>query len=273
MTFSEISKYLLILLVLVVFLPAILIQLFRGILNLMIKLQGYNKVSASAVKKSKNAVKHVVVTGGSSGIGLELAREYLRKGHSVTIMARDSKKLEEANTELIQSLSAKVANVSDKLIAVSCDVSSGIESVSNALKASTKAFGDVDILVNCAGVTYIKDFVSADISEFERLIKINYLGCVYATKAVIASMKENRSGQIVFVSSQVAQVGPFLSMRHYLFIIYFCRLLFMDSPLILLPNGHYMAWQKLYRWKCVLTMSSYLYHVHRMLTLQCTKKK
>jgi 3-dehydrosphinganine reductase len=207
MTVLDISKYLLILLVLVIFLPAFLIQLFRGILSLVIKVQGYSLVSASAVKKEKKASKHVVVTGGSSGIGLELAREYLNKGNSVTIMARDGKKLEEAKADLIQSLSAKVTNVGDKLIAVSCDVSSGIESVSNALKASTTAFGDVDILVNCAGVTYIKDFVSADITEFERLIKINYLGCVYATKAVISSMKENRRGQIVFVSSQVAQAS------------------------------------------------------------------
>lgn len=69
--------------------------------------------------------------------------------------------------------------------------------------------GPVDMLVNCAGMSLSGKFEDLEVSTFERLMSINYLGSVYPSRAVIATMKERRMGRVVFVSSQAGQLGLF----------------------------------------------------------------
>jgi 3-dehydrosphinganine reductase len=115
--------------------------------------------------------KHVLVTGGSSGIGLEVAREYLRLGANVTIMARDAGRLEIAKKDLEKALSSK-----QKVLIVSLDTSKGQEAVDKSLQPAIKELGDVDVLVNCAGVSIAGEFNELDVAEFERMLRINVLG-------------------------------------------------------------------------------------------------
>lgn len=65
------------------------------------------------------------------------------------------------------------------------------------------------MLVNCAGTSVTGKFEDIEVNCFERLMAVNYLGSVYPSRAVIATMKERRMGRIVFVSSQAGQLGLF----------------------------------------------------------------
>ena len=112
--------------------------------------------------------KHVLVTGGSSGIGLEVAREYLRKGANVSIMARDKKKLDTAKLELVGDSKA----LENQLCLVSGDTGSSLKAVEEALAPCIKKYGDVDVLVNCAGTSVAGAFDELDIGDFERMLKV-----------------------------------------------------------------------------------------------------
>ncbi|XP_064861773.1 3-ketodihydrosphingosine reductase-like [Oncorhynchus nerka] len=69
--------------------------------------------------------------------------------------------------------------------------------------------GPVDMLVNCAGTSFSGKFEEVEVERFRSLMEVNYLGSVYPTRAVIATMKERRMGRIMFVSSQAGQIGLF----------------------------------------------------------------
>jgi NAD(P)-dependent dehydrogenase (short-subunit alcohol dehydrogenase family) len=167
-------------------------------------------VGRKADNISDGSIRHVLVTGGSSGIGLEVARLYIIKGFKVTIVARNKQKLEEARHELARTLKdvfrEPSVRVEDRIMAISCDVGSNEAEVQKAFQPAISKFGDVDILVNSAGTSIAGEFDELDSKEFERMLHINVLGSVYPTRVVVPAMKKNNMGRIVFVSSQVAQV-------------------------------------------------------------------
>ena len=90
--------------------------------------------------------KHVIVTGGSSGIGLELARIYLKKGARVTLVARNKKKLADARAEL--EFSIEQGQLAPRIHTVSVDVSAGLKEVAEAFAPALQAMGPADVLVN-----------------------------------------------------------------------------------------------------------------------------
>ena len=145
---------------------------------------------------------HILITGGSSGIGKALAIKAAQMGARVTLLARDVKKLEDAKSE-IQAMAKEQVEI------VSVDVSGSFEDVEKAIKKAVEQQGPVDVLVNSAGTATAAPFDETQPEEFERLMRINYLGSVYATKCVVQSMKERKTGRIVFVSSQAGQIGIF----------------------------------------------------------------
>ncbi|XP_048363900.1 3-ketodihydrosphingosine reductase [Sphaerodactylus townsendi] len=148
---------------------------------------------------------HVVVTGGSSGIGKSIAVECFKQGAFITLLARNESRLVEAKKEI-----EKYA-VNDKQVVqcISVDVSKDCASVERVIKQAQDKLGPVDMLVNCAGTSVTGKFEELGISNFEELMSVNYLGSVYPARAVITTMKERRMGRIVFVSSQAGQVGLF----------------------------------------------------------------
>ncbi|XP_061446388.1 3-ketodihydrosphingosine reductase [Rhineura floridana] len=148
---------------------------------------------------------HVVVTGGSSGIGKSVAIECFKQGAFITLIARNESRLLEAKREI------EKFSVNDKQVvhSISVDVSKDCANVERVLKQAQEKLGPVDMLINCAGTSANGKFEELDISRFEQLMAINYLGSVYPTRAVVTTMKERRMGRIVFVSSQAGQVGLF----------------------------------------------------------------
>ena len=149
--------------------------------------------------------KHVIVTGGSSGIGLECAKLYAKNGANVTIVARDATKLAAAHEAI-----AAYKQPNRKVLVASVDTGSSEEAVAKALAPCLKELGAAEVLVNCAGTSISGDFDTTSSSEFERLLRVNLLGSVYPTKVVVGGMKTKSGGQggrIVFVASQVAQAA------------------------------------------------------------------
>lgn len=198
------------------FIPAvvgILVALFVAtflllvvVLTLVQKLTGIiGSPTLSTSSSHSRKGKHVLVTGGSSGIGLEVARIYLNQGCRVTIVARNKAKLAEAQEDL-KKFYKYPSKFEDNFLAISLDVGSDEATVKNGLAPAINKFGDVDILVNSAGTSVAGTFESLDSKEFERMYRINVLGSIYPTRVVLPAMKQKKQGKIIFVSSQVAQV-------------------------------------------------------------------
>ena len=145
-----------------------------------------------------NAV--VVITGGSAGIGLAYA-ESVARHHSpkrIVLLARNPKILNEAQAKVIAVRKSKDTQVD----VMTCDVSNEKE-----CEVVGRKLGDVDILVNCAGISYPKELENLTIAEIQTMVNTNLLGSVFLTRRIIPSMKARKSGVIVFVASQAAQCG------------------------------------------------------------------
>ncbi|XP_023225867.1 3-ketodihydrosphingosine reductase-like [Centruroides sculpturatus] len=147
---------------------------------------------------------HVLVTGGSSGIGKSLAIEAISRGANVTLIARNKARLEEAKEEVE---SYAVDKQKQKVKIFSIDISKYYENVEVVFQKAEEQLGPIDILFNCAGTAFAQKFEDICIEDFKRMIDVNYIGSVQATKAVLPCMKKRRKGIIVFVSSIAGLFG------------------------------------------------------------------
>ena len=140
----------------------------------------------------------VVITGASAGIGAEMARQLARQGAWLALAARDGARLEE--------MAAECRGLGARAIAVPTDV--GEEAQCRALMERTVAeYGRIDTLVNNAGIGMWARFDEVtDLSPFERIMRINYLGSVYCTHYALPHLKKSR-GRIVGVSSLTGKTG------------------------------------------------------------------
>jgi len=145
--------------------------------------------------------KSAIVTGGSSGIGFSTAEALVRAGCHVAIFARDQKKLQQAEADL-----KSVAGPKQHIAAISVDVSDA-RAVEGAVKQVVQRFSSVDILVASAGVSRPGNFLEIPVEDFDRLMRINYLGSAYTARAVAPYMKQQGSGRICFVSSMAGLFG------------------------------------------------------------------
>jgi len=150
------------------------------------------------IMSQKADKKVVLVTGCSSGIGRELAREFYRQNYRVFASARNVDKLKELNEEGIDTVQLDVTN------------SASIEKALNELE---KRAGRIDILVNNAGVSSYTPAVEVPMTELRDLMETNFFGLVALTQAVAQKfMIPKRSGKIVQISSIVGEITtPFNS--------------------------------------------------------------
>jgi short-subunit dehydrogenase len=138
------------------------------------------------------AGKVVVVTGASQGIGKALCLELAAQGPKLVLAARDAAALE--------AVAAACRALGAETLVVPTDV--GEESSCRALvERAVSRFSGVDVLVNNAGMGMLARFAEVtDLSLYERLMRVNYLGSVYATFYALPHLERSR-GQIVAVSS------------------------------------------------------------------------
>jgi short-subunit dehydrogenase len=144
------------------------------------------------------AGKVVVVTGASQGIGKALCRELAPQRPRLVLAARDAPALE--------AVAADCRVRGAETLVVPTDVAE--EAACRALVEKTaERFGGVDVLVNNAGMGMLARFEDVtDLSLYERLMRVNYLGSVYPTFYALPHLKRSR-GQIVAVSSVVGLTG------------------------------------------------------------------
>jgi len=141
--------------------------------------------------------KHVLVTGGSSGIGLGVAKYAARLGANVTIAARRIELLEQSALEI-----QKVRSADTFVQTLAVDVSKE-EEVHSALCGLVDDRGLPDVVVNCAGVTHPGEFTELSTEIFHWNMDINFFGTVYVLKSLVPGMIRRGSGMIINISSAV----------------------------------------------------------------------
>ena len=171
-------------------------------------------------------LRHAVITGGSSGIGLAIAHDLaLNRGcRRVTLLARSVDGLKAAKDRLEKELLATGTEQRlGQIVAIqSVDVGNYDEVAKAADEICTEkegGGGPPSLLFNVAGTSSAGRFVEIDPTEFERLMRINYLGAAYVTRAFLPHMLDNtddadatvppRPCTIVYTSSAAGQVGVY----------------------------------------------------------------
>lgn len=143
--------------------------------------------------------KHVVVIGGSQGLGLDTAKCMLVRGATVTIVSRKKSKLEAAKKYLEKELGK--AETRDRIYKVDCDVTD-FEKCEEMLAAM---HDKIDVLVNCAGMARPGYFYDQDINDYYKSVNLNYLGSVNTTKVVLEDMIKHgvKDAKFIFVASAI----------------------------------------------------------------------
>jgi short-subunit dehydrogenase len=142
--------------------------------------------------------KTVLITGGSRGLGLALAREMAAQGARVAICGRDADSLERAHRSLAQ-LGAEV-------VAVACDITQPA-TVYQLIDQVHHRFGPVDVLVNNAGVIEVGPAEAMALADYEEAMATNFWGMLYPTLAVLPAMRERKAGRIVNITSIGGKLG------------------------------------------------------------------
>jgi short-subunit dehydrogenase len=145
-----------------------------------------------------NSKPLAVVTGGSSGIGLELAKEFSRNGFDVLLAAEPDGRLEAAASE-VQELGASVSTVATDL-----SQSDGVEKLYDAIKAAGRP---VDAVAINAGFGLGGDFRETDLDKEISMINLNCISTVHLAKHMAQDMSARGSGRILFTAS-IASLMP-----------------------------------------------------------------
>lgn len=143
----------------------------------------------------------IVITGGSSGLGLELARRLRDAGAKLALIARDPAKLEAVRSELAARPGAALA-------AYSCDVSD-FEAVQATFKKISDDLGSPDVLFLSAGLLAENPAIKESLDTFRRLMETNYFGVLHCVKAALPGFYSRRAGRIVVVSSMAGLMGVY----------------------------------------------------------------
>lgn len=142
--------------------------------------------------------KVVLITGGSRGLGLELARQFASHGAHLVLCARDAAELDTARMEL-EATGAKV-------LALPCDVADRAQ-VSGMVEVVLGHFGRIDVLVNNAGTMVVSPIEHVTMEDYHDAMNTNFWGAVNVAYEVVPHMQERRSGRLVNISSIGGKIG------------------------------------------------------------------
>lgn len=143
------------------------------------------------------AGRTVLVTGGSRGLGLDVARELLRMGARVAICGRDEDTLDRARADLERLGVA---------IAVRCDMTVK-DDVDLLVKEVAARLGPIDALVNNAGLITVGPVETMEIEDFDDALDTNFWGPLHAIRAVMPEMRRRHAGRIVNIASIGGKIG------------------------------------------------------------------
>lgn len=146
-------------------------------------------------RKLKDSV--VVVTGASSGIGRETARQFAEKGATVVVAAR--------RENVLKEVVAECEKAGGHALAVPTDVTDESQ-VTELAQRTLGSFGRIDVWVNNAAVTLFGKFDETPIDDYRRVVETNLFGYIYGARAALPIFREQGSGVLINVSSVVARV-------------------------------------------------------------------
>lgn len=149
--------------------------------------------------------KVALVTGASSGLGVQFATALARQGADVALLARRVEKLEKVK--------ADIEELGVKALAVQCDVTQ-VQQIKDAVKEVKDHFGKIDILVNNAGIGFMEPAESQTDEQWQNMIDINLTGVYYVAREVGKVMIEQSYGKIINIGSihsTVAMQGAAIS--------------------------------------------------------------
>jgi len=146
--------------------------------------------------------KCVWITGASSGIGEELAHQFVQNGATVILSARREAELERVKQDIVQTNQA----AGESIHLVPMDMANA-QSIDDAAKHVLKEFGPVDYLINNAGISQRILAIDTDMATNEQIMNVNYFGPVRLTKALLPSMMERKSGLVSVISSASGKFG------------------------------------------------------------------
>ena len=144
----------------------------------------------------------VIVTGGSSGIGLATVSLFFKNGYKVAFCGRHSEKLDTAKSQLLA-----IANRPEDVATFVADLEAP-EAISAFAESAIEFLGHVDVLVNNAALAPLEKFETISAEQFESLINVNIRSNFHLTQAIWQQMINGDGGTIVNISS-LAAVDPF----------------------------------------------------------------
>jgi 3-dehydrosphinganine reductase len=145
---------------------------------------------------------HAIISGGSSGIGLALARLLAAEGWNLSLIARRPELLAKARAELLNA-----GSEGDTEVTIwPADVSDPDATVA-AVRGAITSLGAPDLVVTSAGMVVPGCFESLPLDAFRRSLEVNVLGTVYVVRAALPAMRARGGGRIVMIASGAALVG------------------------------------------------------------------
>ena len=139
----------------------------------------------------------VWITGASSGIGEELAKQYVQRGDQVILSARRSNELERVKNSCSRPEAVAILPL---------DLTD-FESLPSKVKAAIDCFGSIDLLINNGGVSQRSLIAETNFSVYQRLMEVNYLGTVALTQALLPYFIKHRKGHYAVVTSVMGKYG------------------------------------------------------------------
>jgi len=133
-------------------------------------------------------MKNILITGGSRGIGADMVKLFSEKGHSVAFTYKNSEEKALCLANETNSLAICADNANEK-------------EVLSAIEKANAFYGDVDVLINNAGISSFSLFTDITSDEWRHIFDVNVNGTFYFTKAVLPQMIHKKHGRIINISS------------------------------------------------------------------------
>ncbi|HEY6628621.1 MAG TPA: SDR family NAD(P)-dependent oxidoreductase, partial [Acidimicrobiia bacterium] len=137
--------------------------------------------------------KTALVTGASSGIGYAIARRFGEEGASVGLVAN-------SQLEKAEELAAKIVADGGTAFAVKANLTD-VDDIDRLVNVAVDKLGRIDILVNCAGVFFIRLLGELSEDEWDTTLDVNVKGPFFLTQKVVPHMVEQEGGNVIFVGS------------------------------------------------------------------------
>ncbi len=174
--------------------------------------------------------KVVVVAGGSSGLGLAIAKAYIQLGASVVLLARDARRL----AQVAEKLNENGVNPATGMVVDATNESA----VADAVSEIQNLHGRIDVWINAIGQSIRTSFADAKVADYRQLMEQNFFGSLIASLAALPAL-EKESGSLVNIGSLASKtawpfIAPYVTAKHAL--AGFCHQLRLEGP----PNVHFL---------------------------------